>query len=228
MSRTTQQHIHAVAFGALELVASQPAVGFQLTSDRLNRLATFQTSPDASDTLTLLSREVNCSVGLKVTLAARILPVRIFQPANDQLLIVQLVQVFQIQHSHRQPSGFSWTAELGVIQLTKTIIEHGSVDQSRQPHQFMVHVDIWQSRWLRNSSLCSRFCGLGGFIFVLEIATQTTVNYTVSGNFKPGETTAIFNSNNDISPIIDYSGTTSGSGLSRLLEFFAEISHLRM
>ena len=31
-------HIHAVAFGALAMTASQPAIGFQMTNDRLNRL----------------------------------------------------------------------------------------------------------------------------------------------------------------------------------------------
>ena len=43
---------------------------------------------------------------LKITLAVKILPVRIFQPAINQLLIGRLMNVFQIEQSHRQSGGF--------------------------------------------------------------------------------------------------------------------------
>ena len=46
LSSTTQQHIHAVALSALEMVASQPAIVFQMTNDRLNRLTVNQPFPD--------------------------------------------------------------------------------------------------------------------------------------------------------------------------------------
>ena len=59
MSGTAQQHIHAVTFDTLEMVASQPAIVFQITEDWLNRLAPFQTSPDAGGYSAPLSRDVN-------------------------------------------------------------------------------------------------------------------------------------------------------------------------
>ena len=67
VSGTAQQHIHAVAFSALEMVAAQPAVMFQMTNDRLNRLATLQTFSDAGANPALLSRDVYRTVGLIMT-----------------------------------------------------------------------------------------------------------------------------------------------------------------
>ena len=72
VSGTTQQHIDVVAFGALEMVASQPAIGFQMTNDWLNRLATFHTSPDTSGNPALLYRDVNRTVGLIMAALAAI------------------------------------------------------------------------------------------------------------------------------------------------------------
>ena len=56
VSGTAQERINAVTFGALEMVASQPTIGFQMTDDRLNRLATFQTFPDSGGNPAPLSR----------------------------------------------------------------------------------------------------------------------------------------------------------------------------
>ena len=53
-SGTVQQRIHAIALSALEMIASQLAIVFQMADDRFNRLAAFKTLPDPSRNPSLL------------------------------------------------------------------------------------------------------------------------------------------------------------------------------
>ena len=67
VSGTTEQHIQTVAFRALEMAASQPAIIFQMTHHRLNRLTSLQTFPEPSRHRALLSQDAERTVPLIMT-----------------------------------------------------------------------------------------------------------------------------------------------------------------
>jgi hypothetical protein len=72
---------------------------------------------------------VNGQLMLEILLAAEVLPVRIFHPPHNDLVIRKRIHVFEVLQSDHLASRFGWTAIVWAIQFAKGDVEAVPVDQ---------------------------------------------------------------------------------------------------
>jgi len=74
-------------------------------------------------------------------LAAEVLVIGVLDPAGAQHLIREIVHVLQDEQAGDKPRRQARLPRTGLAHRTKAVIQKPPVDQRRQPHQRVAHVD---------------------------------------------------------------------------------------
>ena len=78
---------------------------------------------------------------LKMSHAAEVLPVRIFNPQGNNVFIAQVMLVFQIVKSNHQTRGDAGRTLTGMIGAAQTLFQQLPVDDSTETNQGMAQVN---------------------------------------------------------------------------------------
>ena len=87
------------------------------------------------------ARRIDRHAMLKVLHAAEVLPVGVFNPHCDHVLVAQVMLILQVMQRHHQPRREARRTLTGMIGAAQSLLKRRPIDAMTQTNQWMAHID---------------------------------------------------------------------------------------